>query len=301
LGLAKKAESYGYESLWVGDSVLAKPRLEALTTLAAVAGATETIELGTSVFIPSLRNAVHVANQVAALDQLSGGRLTLGVGIGIGEDSKREFENLGISYESRASRLDETLALLRRLWSEESVTHDGVHYSLEDASLDVQPAGDLGFYVASAAFDPGAGFPETVKRRIVSHGAGWLPVGLSPESYDGGLEHLEAAFDDAGRDARSLDRACYVDVVVADTEAEAIQRGREFLQKYYPASFLEQFHDGLPDEKIRERGAFGPPSLVSKRLDAYVDSGVERFVVRFLAADQLAQQRRFAKVIDSRH
>jgi hypothetical protein len=72
VGLAQRIEALGFESVWVGDSVLAKPRHEPLTTLSAVAAATEAVELGTSVYLPPLRDPVHIAHQAATLDQLSG-------------------------------------------------------------------------------------------------------------------------------------------------------------------------------------------------------------------------------------
>ena len=181
--------------------------------------------------------------------------------------------------------------------SGDPVSFDGNHYSLEEASIGFSPSGPPRIYVASAAFDPAEGFPESIERRIVTHGDGWLPVGLSPASYAAGWDRLRGLLEAADRTVESFDRACYVDVVVADTEAAAIEEARSFLQRYYSEAFLEQFHDGLPDDVIRKRGAFGPPATVAAALKAYEDAGVERFVVRFLARDQIGQQRRFARAI----
>ena len=80
--LAEHAEALGFDSVWVGDSVLARPRFEALTTLAAVAGRTQRVRLGTAVLLPMLRHPVLLANEVASLDHVANGRLILGVGIG---------------------------------------------------------------------------------------------------------------------------------------------------------------------------------------------------------------------------
>jgi alkanesulfonate monooxygenase SsuD/methylene tetrahydromethanopterin reductase-like flavin-dependent oxidoreductase (luciferase family) len=88
IGLARRAEALGFDGVWAGDSVLAKPRLEPLSTLAAVAGATESVTLGTAVYLLQLRNPVHVAHQTATVDQVSGGRLALGVGVGVGGGSR---------------------------------------------------------------------------------------------------------------------------------------------------------------------------------------------------------------------
>ena len=82
IALAERAEELGFDSIWAGDSVLARPRLEALTTLAAVASRTSRAKLGTAVLLPALRHPVVLADQVANLDVLSQGRTILGVGIG---------------------------------------------------------------------------------------------------------------------------------------------------------------------------------------------------------------------------
>ena len=81
IDLAETAEGLGFDSVWCGDSVLARPRLEALSTLAAIAGRTQRVKLGTAVFLPALRNPVVLANEVANLDIISKGRVILGVGI----------------------------------------------------------------------------------------------------------------------------------------------------------------------------------------------------------------------------
>ncbi|HJU16392.1 MAG TPA: LLM class flavin-dependent oxidoreductase, partial [Stellaceae bacterium] len=81
LSLAERAEALGYDSVWVGDSVLARPRHDPLTLLAAAAARTQRVELGTAVLLPALRNPVLLAHQVATIDQISAGRFVLGVGI----------------------------------------------------------------------------------------------------------------------------------------------------------------------------------------------------------------------------
>src|SRR4030088_2457757 len=81
LGLAERAEALGFDSIWVGDSLLARPRHDALTLLPAVAGRNRKVELGTAVLLPALRNPVLLAHQVATLDQVSSGRVILGLGI----------------------------------------------------------------------------------------------------------------------------------------------------------------------------------------------------------------------------
>jgi len=115
---------------------------------------------------------------------------------------------------------------------------------------------------------------------------------MSPEMYEGGIERAREIVDDAGRDAAGFDAAYYQDVMIAETEAEAIDQARDFLDRYYP-SWGE-----LSDDDIKRRGAFGPPSVVAEHLERYADAGVERFVTRFTAADQRDQLQRFADIVD---
>jgi alkanesulfonate monooxygenase SsuD/methylene tetrahydromethanopterin reductase-like flavin-dependent oxidoreductase (luciferase family) len=290
--VAKRAEALGFETIWVGDSVLAKPRLEPLTVLSAVATATDAAGIGSAIYLPTLRDAVNVAHQTATLDQLSGGRLELGVGVGVGPDVEAEYANLDLPYRRRGALLDESLDVITGLWTGEPIDYDGEFYQLDDASIDFQPCREPPIHIASLGFDPTEGFPRPIRERMIAHGDGWLPGGYTPETYAAGLEGLRSFLAEAGRDPDRVDAGCYVDVVLADSEEAAIEEARDFLLAYYPT------WDELSDEEIRARGAYGPPERVAETLDAYREAGVERFVVRFTAANQREQLGRFAKFLD---
>src|SRR5437763_749972 len=126
LALAERAEALGFDSLWVGDSLLARPRHDALTLLAAVAARTRKPELGTAVLLPALRNPVLLAHQVATLDRIAEGRVILGVGIAADVPNiRQEFTAAGVPFEKRVGRLLEGLRLARLLWSGKPVDWDG--------------------------------------------------------------------------------------------------------------------------------------------------------------------------------
>src|SRR5215208_5631751 len=126
LALAERAEGLGYDSIWVGDSILARPRHEPLTLLSAVAARTRRVELGTAVLLPVLRNPVVLAHGVATLDQISEGRVILGVGIASDVPNIRaEFVAAGVPFEKRVGRMLEGLNLCRALWSGKPVDWDG--------------------------------------------------------------------------------------------------------------------------------------------------------------------------------
>lgn len=292
IGMARRAEAVGFDGAWVGDSVLAKPRLEPLSTLAGVGGATDGLDLGTAVYLPPLRNPVHVAHLTATVDQVSGGRFNFGIGVGIGPDVKREYANIGHEYGTRGRRMDELLEVVTGLWSGESVDYDGEFFQLADASIGFGPVSGGRIYIPTLGFDPTEGFPRAIERRLVEYGAGWLPITMPPEDYASSLADIHDLLEANGRDADLFDPAMYIDVMVDPDDEEAIEAGRAFYARYYPE------WDRLSEAEIREKGAFGAPAHVAETIDAYREAGVENFVVRFAAEDQREQLARFSRAIE---
>lgn len=291
IGLARRAEAMGFTSVWAGDSILAKPRFDPVTTLAAVAGVTDSVGLGTAVHLPPLRHAVGIAHRTATLDQLSGGRLLFGVGVGRGDDVAAEYENLGLPFEQRGGRLDETLDVLAALWEGTPADYDGEFYRLDEASIGFSPVRTPPIYVASAGFDPDRGFPNPIRERLVKHADGWLPIGMSPETYETALGHLRGVLEQAGRDPADVDPAYYLDVVV-DEPSAAVDRARRFYRRYYPEL------TGPSEEWVENRGALGTVDDVAGTIESYAEAGVETLVVRFPATNQREQLDRFTRILD---
>lgn len=293
VGLARRAESLGFDSVWVGDSVLAKPRHEPLTTLAALATATESVALGTAAYLPPLRHPVHIAHQTATVDQLSGGRLVLGVGTGsvgtAGSSVEHEFRELGVPWERRGDVLDEQLDVISKLWSGEAVEHSGEFFDLDGEGIGFRPCRDPPVYVASTVH-PEKGVVRPVRERLAAHADGWLPILARPESLELAFEQIGDAMDAAGRDLDELEVAYYQDVVVADSEGAALDAERRFIRTYYPGM-------DPTDEELRRRGTFGPSDRVADAIAAYEDAGVDHVITRFPTANQHEQLQRFAPLV----
>src|SRR5215510_6856275 len=138
----RRAEDLGFDCAVTIDHLLLTPPayactwLEAMTTLAALAGVTRTIRLGTMVLVLPLRNPVYFAKEWATLDLLSGGRTILGVGVGWHEE---EFGLMGIPHRERGRRMDEMLELVTALWSGDNVTYKGRYYGFENLTIDPKP------------------------------------------------------------------------------------------------------------------------------------------------------------------
>ncbi|WP_376790192.1 LLM class F420-dependent oxidoreductase [Thermoflexus sp.] len=179
--VAQAAEDLGFDSLWTTDHILVPEAhsqpygriFETWTTLTYVAALTRRVRLGTSILLLGLRNPVLVAKQAATLDQLSNGRLILGIGAGW---LAREFESLGMSFRRRIRFLEEGIILMRALWTNPRPRFQGRFFRIEDAvfePLPVQPGGPPIWI---------GGNTEAAVRRAARLGDGWHPVGLDPET-----------------------------------------------------------------------------------------------------------------------
>ncbi|MBS0540622.1 MAG: LLM class flavin-dependent oxidoreductase [Proteobacteria bacterium] len=274
LALAEKAEGLGFDSLWVGDSLLARPRHDPLTLLAAVAARTRRAELGTAVLLPALRNPVVLAHQVATLDRISEGRFILGVGIASDVPNIRaEFTAAGVPFEKRVGTLVEGIALARALWTGEPVDWDG-RWKMKGAVLGPtphRPGGPpvwIGGSVAAARERTGRLFD------------GWFPNAPSASDYAGQWAEVKDAARAAGRDPEALTGAMYLTLSIDDDKARAEATINSYLERYY----------GQRPDVMRKRQMCyaGPASGAAQWLDAYAKAGASHLVLR-LAGDHERQ------------
>ncbi|TDH60566.1 LLM class flavin-dependent oxidoreductase [Dankookia rubra] len=267
LALAERAEALGYDSIWVGDSLLARPRHDPMTLLAAVAARTRRVELGTAVLLPALRNPVLLAHQWATLDRLAEGRLILGVGIASDVPNIRdEFEAAGVPWDRRLGRMLEGLRLCRALWSGQPVDWDG-RWRVRAGTLGPTPhrPGGPPIWVAGSA--------EPTIERVGRHFDGWFPNGPSPAQYAETWRAMQAAARTAGRDPGAITGAAYLTLAVDEDAARANARLDRFMAGYY----------GQRPDTIRKRQACfaGPLAGARDWLAAYAAAGVSHFTLRF--------------------
>lgn len=141
----RRAEALGFDSVWAGDSPLTRPRADPLLLLSAVAVATRRITLGTAVPLPALRHPILPAHQLATLDRLAGGRLIVGMGGGFpSPGTEAQFTAIGVAFERRISRLEESIEALRLLWSGQEVSFTGRHFDFHGVTLAPAPAHPAG-------------------------------------------------------------------------------------------------------------------------------------------------------------
>jgi alkanesulfonate monooxygenase SsuD/methylene tetrahydromethanopterin reductase-like flavin-dependent oxidoreductase (luciferase family) len=277
IDFAVAAEELGYDSLWANDLLLT-PRIEALTMLAAAAPVTRTVTLGTAALLPVLRRLVQAAQTLASIDLLSGGRLVLTVGAAFpGRFGVPQHELSEVPWEHRFTRLDETVALWRQLWTRPDLTsfHGQVlrFDGLPPMTKPSRPGGPPIWL--------GGGSPSALRRTGRQYD-GWLPYPPSPAGYADGLAAVRAAAMEAGRSADDIAPALFVSAVITDS----VQEGREALETFSQASY------GLTLAELEtiQALAAGPAEHVATRLRQYVAAGARHLVCR-IATTSLATQR----------
>jgi probable F420-dependent oxidoreductase len=267
LALAERAEALGYDSIWVGDSILARPRHEPLTLLSAVAARTKRAELGTAVLLPALRNPVVLAHGVATLDQISQGRFILGVGIASDVPNIRaEFVACGVPFEKRVGRMLEGLRLCRELWSGKPVTWNG-RWVMENVTLGPVPhrPGGPPIWIG--------GMVRASLERVGRLYDGWFPNSPDPEVWQRQWGEIRDIAREAGRDPGQLTGAVYLTMTLDEDKARAEQRINVFFESYY----------GRPAAEMRARQASyaGPVSGAAEWLSSWARAGVQHLVLRF--------------------
>jgi alkanesulfonate monooxygenase SsuD/methylene tetrahydromethanopterin reductase-like flavin-dependent oxidoreductase (luciferase family) len=267
LALAEKAEALGFDSVWVGDSLLARPRHDPPTLLAAVAARTRKVELGTAVLLPALRNPVVLAHQVATLDRISEGRLILGIGIASDVPNIRaEFEAAGVPFEKRVGTLVEGVALARALWSGKPVDWNG-RWTVKAGTLGPTPhrPGGPPIWIGGSV--------TAARERTGRLFDGWFPNAPSPADYGVQFAEVKAAAKAAGRDPGALTGAMYLTLSIDDDASRADARINAYLEQYY----------GQRSDVMRKRQMCyaGPAAGAANWLKNYVDAGASHLVLRF--------------------
>jgi probable F420-dependent oxidoreductase len=275
LAMAERAEAAGFDSVWIGDSITARPRHEPLTLLAAVAARTRRVRLGTGVLLPALRNPVVLAHVVATLDRVAEGRVILGVGIAADTPAiRREFAAVGVPFERRVGRFLEILEICRALWRHDGVSFSGKHFTLDKATVEPKPHRPGGPPIWIGGSGP------TALREAARFDA-WFPTGPSVEFFAEHFPKIQATARAAGRPPDAVTGAAYLTLALDRDRAAAEQRLNTFLETYYAA----------PARTILARQACyaGPLEGGIEWLQRWIAAGARHLNLRFAGGDQLAQ------------
>ena len=285
--LAERAESLGFHSVWVGDSLTARPRIDALTTLAAVGARTQRVRLGTAIFLAALRNPILLAYQLASLDWITNGRIDFGVGYGRPKEpaSEHEFDVLGLNPSARMKMSEEIVDVMRRLWRENDVSYEGKFTRFDHVTIQPKPAQPDGvpIWLASNNVEPGL-------KRVARLADAWINNIKSPDVYGECWQKIRAYAADAGRDPESIHPGIYFTLAAGDKDA--VVEGQQFLAQYYSRSY-----EAVANAMLCVTGSWDE---VIDWIEKYAAAGACTIVLRFAANNQLATLEACAEALNRR-
>jgi probable F420-dependent oxidoreductase len=261
------AESLGFASVWAWDHILLGtkrpfPFLESLATLTALASTTTRVRLGIGVLVLPLRNPVVLAKELASLDQISKGRLVLGLAAGWYE---REFQACAAPFAGRGKTFVQHLEILRRLWTEDQV--DGIvgDYVFKQAVMRPRP------YQRPHPPLLIGGYVDRVLRRVARHGDGWLTYFYTAETFRATWAKIRGFAEEQGRNPAGLRNVAQLPICVAGSYEEADRRVRDFIGRYFDVA---PWSESTPDSAIR-----GTAAQCAEQLAAHLAAGVEHIVL----------------------
>ena len=261
-----RMEELGFESLWVWDHILLGvephfPIIDSLTLLTAVAARTRTIKLGTGILVLPLRNPVVLAKQLSSIDQVSQGRLVLGVASGW---YKREFDAVGIAFERRGRIMDQNLDILMRLWLEDMVNGEYPPHNLRNAVMFPKPVQRPRPQILIG------GYVERVLKRAATRGDGWLTYFYTPEGFTKSWTKVRNFAEEAGKDPDSLVNCHQLPIMVGASRAAVEGPMMEWLNTEWD---FASWSDSTTDSAI-----LGTPEECVEQLQAQIDAGVQKII-----------------------
>ena len=260
--MARRVEEAGLDSVWVGDSLIAKPRLEPLATLGALAAHTSRVRLGTAVLLPALRHPVLLAQTAATVDLISGGRLVIGAGVGgaFNDEQKNEWAAAGVDPRRRASRFEELVDVVKGLGTGEHQTHEGRHFSLDSVAMLPKATQSDGIPWLLATHYR-ARQPAQVER-AARQGDGIIAISDTPAEFAETIAQVDAKVEEYGRDSTNRENVFYMTVNLDEDQSAATADAEDWLMRYYGANIWGT-----------RWGPFGGMEAVAERMAAYSEAG----------------------------
>jgi probable F420-dependent oxidoreductase len=259
VNFAKKCEAMGLHSTWTIDRI-AYDNLEPLTMLAAAAGATSKIRLGTSVLLGNTRHPAHLAKIIATLDFISNGRVTLGLGFGSRENDYKAVE---IPFEHRGSRAVEQVQLVKRLWTEDKVTYKGKFYNVEDLTIGPRPIQKPHPPIWTG------GSAEVALKRAGTWANGFICGSSAIPDFSTTWEKVAGYARAAGRNPNEITKAGLTFMAINDDHAKAVKTVEDYVMRYY----------GRLRADVANTSLVGSGSDVAERIEAFLSRGLDILII----------------------
>jgi probable F420-dependent oxidoreductase len=294
IALGVDAEELGYHSVLVNDHFSTMPYVreqfaeaprfyEPLVTLGFLAARTERIRMMTGVVVMPMREPVLLAKQAATIDQLSGGRLTLGVGVGA---YRAEFESVHpeLAGAARGELVAEGIEALTRLFGQRVADFAGAHYQFTDVEMYPKPVQDP-FPLFSC------GNAEGTIRRAASWCAGWMPAGMPADRLADGVRRLRQYAADAGRDGAAIEVAPQLVLCVDRDRERATERFTSSQVYEHLVSLRKSTLRGIDLESYTSQNLIGPPEQIVDRVRELADAGATQLAGMIVVANTTAEMR----------
>ncbi len=255
--LAQQIEALGFDIIGCGEHVsFHGETANGFVSLSVAAGVTKHIRLMSAITLVPLYPAALLAKLGAALDVASGGRYTMGVGVG--GEFPNEFEACGVPVKQRGSRTDDALEVLTRVWSETDVTYEGRYTTLKNFSLKPLPIQKPSppIYVS--------GRSDAAMRRAAKYADGWIPYMYTPEHLAESIEKIKAYGAEEGRDMSDFTFGMYIFSAVHEDNDTGVKYAADRLSVQYAQDFSQLVH---------KYALAGDPAACQARLQEYVDAG----------------------------
>jgi alkanesulfonate monooxygenase SsuD/methylene tetrahydromethanopterin reductase-like flavin-dependent oxidoreductase (luciferase family) len=286
IDMAVQAEDTGaIDAVWVGDSILSKPRLECIPLLGAIAAHTSRVKLGVACMATiAQRNPVLLALQWASLDVLSGGRTWLVACMGYPASqhpmAAKELEVMGVESKERPGRLEEMIQALRALWSDEHASFRGKYYSFDDVNLLPKPAQQpCPIYIAGTPRPSQIGERgvERSLRRIACYADGWMTNQIELAMFQDHLGRLREMLVEEGRNPDAFKTVLYYGISVNQDRDQAFREAKTFLDAYYQKDFTRQ--------GVEIWNACGPVEHCVDCVRGFINAGVDHVTIRPIGED----------------
>jgi probable F420-dependent oxidoreductase len=258
VSFAKKCEAMGVHSMWTIDRI-AYDNLEPLTVLAAAAGATQKIKLGTSVLLPALRHPTLLAKTAATIDFVSNGRVTLGIGFGSRES---DFSAVEVPFEGRGNRAVEAVTLMKRLWTEDNVTHTGRFFHVKNLTIGPRPMQKpLPVWTGGSA--------EVALKRAGTWADGFICGSSAIPEFSSTWEKVARYASAAGRNPAEIEKAGLTFMAINDNKASAVESVAAYVTRYY----------GALRGDVENTFVVGSGSACAERIHAFFSSGLDTLII----------------------
>lgn len=279
--LSVYAEKVGFDSVWGNDHIHSQkyvlktfgqePRYYSpLLELAAIAERTTKLEVCTALLVAPFRQPAVAAKELITLDQLSGGRAKIGIGLGA---YREEFEaEFGAKAEHmvRGHMLDESLEIMTRIFKEESVTYHGEYFDVNELKSFPKPVqSPFPFYIG--------GNSDNSFERVAKYGTGWLPAMLTADEIRRGLEGVRQSCEKHGRSVDEIDVAPQLGISMCRTHEEAVERFQDSQLYRHAISLANSTMKGRDATNYGDRNLVGSVDEVLERIQQYVEAGVTHF------------------------